>query len=771
MAESNKPQAVYEPGELARTREKLGVLDAEEAKIIAQKLGGVVGVEKAAPINVEAIKKVRKLQERGNSEGRREPSKPRQPSKITGSAVQTPSAPVSKRAALPALAPKERAKMELVMMSNEFQIKQSYGIFNFFYFLMKNRPNTVLNSYVKRTIHRHITRIQAFNETIFEILQLAPESHRQKVMNPEELRHKLMKKFAGWPKLLDDIKKLSTDVDVSSDQATVEMLVPIIRAFYKMFAQVLYLGETRVTAIFKAEFDELSSYPDAKKKELIQYMKTVISEWQYIYDKAIIGMYPLLMRMVSTECYESANDFFMSDAARILPFLGITKYDVLVADKKQSADNLSEEVKVEKAKLEEAEKAEKAEKAKQEEEKQRERFKLVQTGFKLLEVMFPGAGWRGISLSIDSVAVDMFPYFQPIYQFPDGMNLLAPENPVQIIIVLIRILEDFFRGCRNIEFNLPAEIAQTKNDSFAVAIAEWMSYREVLFEKNYATDLKDYVNNAYSKSEFSHSAIGKKLMYNLLWQTKQYFLPFFKIDSLPMEKPSRDVTLKSLCARIDFLRDIFAVLAEKIDAASRTRDAIPEIPNAWEKYKFDIDNAVSMRLDVLLGAKKNSPMAVNASIVKYTAAVIAVLNWWINDESSPARNQDDFKLYRTSSDDGKPVFSVDLRNDTEDLFKRNLKKLAQGSQTAKKTERGAEAAQSAAQPPKPVTADKNTAPAPQNPVAPVVAAEIPRDSDNARPAESASGETAHDTPLPVAGETARDIARPEDADNTANPAV
>jgi hypothetical protein len=208
-----------------------------------------------------------------------------------------------------------------------------------------------------------------------------------------------------------------------------------------------------------------------------------------------------------------------------------------------------------------------------------------------------------------------------------------------------------------------------------------MSYREVLFEKNYSTDLKDYVNNLYSKSDFAHSPIGKKLIFNLMWQTKHYFLPFFKIDSLSLERPSREVTLRHLSTRVTFLREIFAELAAKVDTAFQTRAEIPELPNAWEKYKFDLDNAVSHRLDVLLGAKKNSPMAVNASIVKYTAAVLAVLDWWINDETSPARDQDNFKLFRTSPIDGRPAFSAELRTDTDDLFKQNLKKLA-GQQAA-----------------------------------------------------------------------------------------
>ncbi|HPC72189.1 MAG TPA: hypothetical protein PLB48_10315, partial [Treponema sp.] len=43
---AKKPKAIYEPGELERTRQRLGDLDPEEARQIAQKLGGEVGIEK-----------------------------------------------------------------------------------------------------------------------------------------------------------------------------------------------------------------------------------------------------------------------------------------------------------------------------------------------------------------------------------------------------------------------------------------------------------------------------------------------------------------------------------------------------------------------------------------------------------------------------------------------------------------------------------------------------------------------------------------------------
>ncbi|MDR2363079.1 MAG: hypothetical protein LBD65_01510, partial [Spirochaetaceae bacterium] len=42
-----KKNAIYAPGELDRLRKKLGNIDAEEAKRVAQILGGEVGIERS----------------------------------------------------------------------------------------------------------------------------------------------------------------------------------------------------------------------------------------------------------------------------------------------------------------------------------------------------------------------------------------------------------------------------------------------------------------------------------------------------------------------------------------------------------------------------------------------------------------------------------------------------------------------------------------------------------------------------------------------------
>ena len=98
--------------------------------------------------------------------------------------------------------------------------------------------------------------------------------------------------------------------------------------------------------------------------------------------------------------------------------------------------------------------------------------------------------------------------------------------------------------------------------------------------------------------------------------------------------------------------------------------------NPWEKYKFDLSNTVSKRIDVLLGANRDISVsaATNANLIKYTLCIISVLDWWINNPTSPAYMSDPKDIYRISEKDGAPLFSVDVRTDQNQLFAEGVKK-------------------------------------------------------------------------------------------------
>ena len=288
----------------------------------------------------------------------------------------------------------------------------------------------------------------------------------------------------------------------------------------------------------------------------------------------------------------------------------------------------------------------------------------VITGLKLLNQMFPEAGFDRLDEH-----PDMYPYFQPLFGFKDGFNILSPENPIQVICVLQHIIEDCFQGCRNIKFAETGEQKKGADNIFAI-MDDWSAYREDTFEQLYCEPLCDLVNSVYSQPDFDKSHIGKKMITSLLWQTTYHYMPNFKFEQLLLEHPSDESKYRPLFHRTDFARKFLTLVINECDQKAPTKASCSLIENPWEHYKFDIPNEVSKRLDVLLGAqnKTANTTANNANLLKYTLCFIAVLDWWINNPGSPAYSTDPMHIWRVSDSDGKPQFSVPERKDQNKLF-------------------------------------------------------------------------------------------------------
>ena len=199
---------------------------------------------------------------------------------------------------------------------------------------------------------------------------------------------------------------------------------------------------------------------------------------------------------------------------------------------------------------------------------------------------------------------------------------------------------------------------------------DWSAYREDNFERLYCEPLLDLVNSVYSQPDFDKSHIGKRTITSLLWQVTYHFMPNFKFDQLILEHPSDESKYRPLFHRTDYARKYLTLVINECDKQASGRGPVALIENPWEHYKFGIQNEVSKRLDVLLGAqnKTANTNANNANLLKYTLCFIAVLDWWINNPGSPAYTTDPMHIYRISPSDGKPLFTTPLRNDQNKLF-------------------------------------------------------------------------------------------------------
>ncbi|WP_407425161.1 hypothetical protein [Treponema sp.] len=664
---ADKPEAKWEPGTLDNTRRNIGPIDQDEAKKMMQKLGGEVFAEKSAPIDYSAFPKAKEYSKRvvGKSASSVASQNARQTSIPAGGKIgfAVKEKKVRLGGSLPELTSRERQLMDRIMMSDDYKIKPNYGLFNFVRRFKKNGNELVRKNFIEYNLQKHIEHLQEFITTVKSIIQISPDTYKSKILTASEDRFRFLKTVGSWT--MKDIKARYFDLQDVQDECTVAMMIPFVKTIYRDLIKIYYLGETKISGYFKDIYSDLAKYPkfDLKKAQMLS--KTGITEWFYVYSQVIKGLYPLLMRMSSTK-FDYFQDFFLVQTSNILSFLELTKFDLLLPNKK-GAKKAVEEEKKEEQKTEEK----KEENTKQEEKKS----DLVEAGLKLLDNLFPEAGF----LKLETMP-DMFPYFQPMYQFRDGYNMLSPDNPLQVTVTLLKIIEDLFQGCRNIIFTEENEDdgTGTQSEKLSVVLSEWSLYREVLFEKYYCDQLKNFVNSEYSQGDFKSTLFGKKLITTMLWQTKYNFLPYFEFEQLLLEKPKNDSQYRPLCIRLSFLLKFFTALSKNIDAAKGQGMALG-IQNPWDKYHFDIPNVMSRRMDVLLGAKRmTDSAATNANLIKYSLLIISVLDWWVNNPSSPAYSSDSTHIYRINPADGAPAFSVPERDDQNKLFadrvKQNIEK-------------------------------------------------------------------------------------------------
>ncbi len=636
MSDEIKKTADWAPGTLENTRKNIGDISESEAASMAKKLGGEVMYERSG---------------NGYSSGNSNSNKNGRIMRNTTSSGSTSQSQSSlsprpgkyKREQLPNISKKTAAAIDKLMMAPEYKIKPNYGLFNFIRTLQKNGTEKTNPDFYTYTTKQQIEHLEAFITVVKTLIQIAPATYKAKIANGPEAKFKFLRTIAGWS--MQNIKIEHINLQNAPAPMIVADFIPFIRAIYKPLIGVYYYGNNKIPKLIKEIYNDEVVYPDAPKEKLSNFAKQAITEWLYIETEIIKKDYPLLMRMCS-DSFEPYPSFFNTKVGEILKFVGLHKFDLLLPDKPKEASQ--------------EEKKPKAPPPPQKGIKD----STVITGLKLLEQLFPDAGFNHLDDH-----PDLYPYFQPLYKFEDGFNILSPENPLQVITVLHRIIEDCLQGCRNIQF-VEQENQKKGSESIQSIMDEWSAYREDTFERLYCVPLLDLVNNIYSQPDFDKSHIGKRTITSLLWQTTYHYMPNFKFEQLLLEHPADESKYRPLFHRTDFARKYLTLAVNECDAAAKTRGSVKLLENPWEHYRFDIPNEVSKRLDVLLGAQNKgaNTNATNANLLRYTLSFIAVLDWWLNNPDSPAYQTNPMHIYRVSNTDGKPEFSVPERNDQNKMF-------------------------------------------------------------------------------------------------------
>ncbi len=668
---NKRPKAIYEPGELEKTRRNLGILDASEAQELMKKLGGEIGVEKSAafdesklPSRTRTYVSRRSSSSSSSSSGSSSygGSSDSADSRVSSYETTLAKKKEASRDILPALSSKIRQAMDDILIMHK--IKPKLGFFSQLFNRAFNRGDKVTEEFMTDQLAIHMRNLHVFHDSICKIADKASNDYKAKIQQDKAIYFRAIKIITEWNER--PILEAYQPLKANTSDVTLQKLIPIVREMYAFLYRLYFLGTDRISQYIKRLDSDVATQQGISESDYMQSLvRNATSSWIYLYEHCLKGMYPLLMRMCCSDLV-LYPDMMKSESSSILSFIGMTKYEVLFPDKE-------EEINVEA--IEEAKK-ENDKNAELRAREKKYKDQIIQ-GINALDVMFPAAGWREINKM-----PDMYAYYHGLYKFKEGLNYLSPENPLLITMILLRVTEDFISGCRNMQFQLDNELrAIIEGQNLQEFMDSWAEYREVLFERNYISFMRDYVNNMYANLEYAKTQFGKRNMSNLQWYAHNQFLPLLKFELKFLDKQEADHILPPLYRQVSMLRELYTEIIDRAENGLQTEgeeaytDDSFGVLNLWSGYSFSLSTPVSKRLDVLLGGRQ-SKQANNLNLLKYTSSVLAVLDWWINNKSSPAYTVSDPENVYRHDEEGVPIFSVKPMDNVNELFTENIKRMA-----------------------------------------------------------------------------------------------
>ncbi len=311
--------------------------------------------------------------------------------------------------------------------------------------------------------------------------------------------------------------------------------------------------------------------------------------------------------------------------------------------------------------------------SKTKEEAEKAEQKALEQGRTMLEKLFPKAGWNKLDEQ-----PDLYPYFANMYNMKQGFELLSPTDPLQQISVMMHILNDFFIGMRYVNFGtiISHDGKLTKlNEEMPDIINNWGLYIENSFLKEYLPRLTEYCRMLENSEEARMSAYAKKLLNELYWIKRLYFLPYYKFESFGPPPFTKQETIP-IYTQIRKVRKYLTSIAIGIEQGLHAGGAAVKAPcdgitNPWQTYNFQIPNPVSRRLNTMLPPERK----INATLILFSLSVVTVMDYLINNESSWFYTNRSGTFFRSFKNEGIiPIFGIDERVDADKLFRESLKK-------------------------------------------------------------------------------------------------
>jgi hypothetical protein len=684
---AKKEKAVYAPGELDRVRNKLGSLDKDEAKRLAAKLGGEVGVERAD-------EQVQKPPARANPKGGGQPpskkSLPGRRVELASDADELRDKPARKKGFNPADDPVlpikttywERIKMDKYAGQPGFDIKSPGQVLFSIISIFGQIPDYVRPGFVTRRMTEYYKKIETLVVSTRTLFPRNNFRRNEQTKKTSPLTFTILDTIRYW-----NIEGISGDLArLQSRPRSVQTgdFADILRAVYKpLFIMEQLDMDIHIRGAFKILYKMLYLENPIEAQEKHQdLIRAALSSFADIRRDIRYLLYPLLLKLVSSN-WLPYERFFNERKNRIMAFLNVTED----AQIEPASLNVPVDIKPASGAAPDdtagADEGEGEGEDHPEEETVEERAKrnavaaerrALEKGLQTLEVLFPKAGWDRLS-----TYPDLYPYFVEILDLKKGIVNIAPTDPLQQIFILMRIIEELSFGLRYVSFGSVSAGNDGGLESIDTGIADilnnWRYYIESGFEKEYLVRMAEYIRILEGSPEERSSSYARKVISDLHWIRRLYFLPYYKFESIS-PPPFQKKDIVTIYPEIKRLRKYLTMVAGGIEQGTKAGGAeklaaCDGIDNPWEPYNFQVPNPLSRRLDALLQGKNRN----NASLVFFTLAVTVVLDHLVNAEDSWAYSERPGPLFRSVDGEGiVPLTGVDTKIDADDLFKASLKR-------------------------------------------------------------------------------------------------
>ncbi|HOM24183.1 MAG TPA: hypothetical protein PK292_10285 [Termitinemataceae bacterium] len=709
---AKRPPAIYEPGELDRIRQKLGPLDPEEARQLAQKLGGEVGVEKTyIPQREHPHRKGREETVSVSVKG----SAPRHRVEVIEQEDETKGWRKSKKNPSSAseddptktfhLSYRERVKMDRWASDVTFEIKSPIQVLFSILSVFKDPPDLVYHRFVTERMNEYYSKLEAL---VTAVRSLLPRNnvHRNEAFRLRyPFAYQVMDTLRYW-----NIELITSELGrLQAHPRTVQVsdFSDILKAFYRPIILLEQLDiEHHVKPLFKILYTFLyqENPQEAQQKHQAMVRKALVN-YPLVMKNIRYLLYPLLMKLLSDRWFDY-EDFFKWRKNRIYHFLQIKESDRLSPpepedlgpqepkgkEENTSTDTVMEEEDIPSLVKESDQNSQKAEaspettSAHSTQEGPGETIeksavssvealpRAVNKGLDTLGHLFPGIPWQRLA-----EYPDLYPYFSRVFDFRRGYELIHPRDPMLHIAVLMHILEELFYGLRYVRFGIintehtdPARI----DDTISRIITNWHEYIERILEKDYLHRLDEYNEALTTASDSRSSSFTKRLLLEINWIKRLYFLPYHTFDSFGPPPFNRN-EITPIYSEVHSLKKILTLVAADIEEAIKKGGAEKQVTcstldNPWEPYVFQIPNPLSVRLDALLGGKK-SRKKTNAALIFFTIAVVTVLDHIMNNQQSWAYSEKTAGPLRSAEEELSEGLSALASPDPEALFKESLK--------------------------------------------------------------------------------------------------